>query len=266
MTTLDDLRPVIGLRDAGGSGISDHRLRLLEAIDRTGSIAAAARAVGLTYKAAWDAVAALNNLAPRPLVVRRVGGRAGGGASLSADGRRLLHMTQRLQDELQRLVRVINRNFDLEQVASTPLWRLPMKTSARNMLLCTVAQVKPGAVNSEVLLDVSPTLQLAVIITDDSVAGLGLAPGSKAYALIKSSFVILARAGEVGRTSARNVIPGTVVRREDGAVNSEIVLDIGEGKSIAAIITKESATSLDFKVGDAACALIKASHIILAVD
>lgn len=141
-----------------------------------------------------------------------------------------------------------------------------MKTSARNMLLCTVVQIKPGAVNAEVLLDVSPSLQLAVIITDDSVASLDLAPGSKAYALIKSSFVILARAGEVGRTSARNVIPGTVVRREDGAVNSEIVLDIGEGKSIAAIITKESAASLDFKVGEAACALIKASHIILAVD
>ncbi|MGZ9106506.1 MAG: TOBE domain-containing protein [Rhodoplanes sp.] len=70
----------------------------------------------------------------------------------------------------------------------------------------------------------------------------------------------------MGRTSARNVLSGTVARREDGAVNSEIILDLGHGKTIAAIITKESAISLDFKVGDRACALIKASHIILAVD
>lgn len=266
MTNLSDLRPVIGLRDAQGKGISDQRLRLLEAVDRCGSIAAAARAVGLTYKAAWDAVAALNNLAPRPLVVRRVGGRDGGGAGLSEDGRQLLNTVHRLQDELQRLAAAIGSDIHNDAYVPKLLWRLPMKTSARNMLLCTVAEIKPGAVNAEVLLDVSPTLQLAVIVTDDSVASLGLSPGGKVYALIKSSFVLLAHKGDVGRTSARNVIPGTVVRREDGAVNSEIVLDIGGGKSIAAIITKESATSLDFKVGNEACALIKASHIILAVD
>jgi molybdate transport system regulatory protein len=86
------------------------------------------------------------------------------------------------------------------------------------------------------------------------------------FALIKSSFVLLAPEGEVGRTSARNVLRGAVARREDGAVNSEVILDLGDGKSIAAVITKESAVNLDFKIGDRACALIKASHIILAVD
>jgi len=121
-------------------------------------------------------------------------------------------------------------------------------------------------VNAEIDLDVSPTIKLVVIITEGSVKSLSLEPGSEVFALIKSSFVMLAPEGEVGRTSARNVLHGTVARREDGAVNSEIVLDLGDGKSLAAIITKESASSLDFKVGDPACALIKASHIILAVD
>lgn len=141
-----------------------------------------------------------------------------------------------------------------------------MRTSARNMLLCKVSEVKPGAVNAEILMDVTPGIKLVAIITDDSVKSLGLAAGKDVYALIKSSFVLLAPAGEVGRTSARNVLTGTVAKREDGAVNSEIVIDIGSGKSIAAIVTKESANSLNLKVGDAASALIKASHIILAVD
>ena len=141
-----------------------------------------------------------------------------------------------------------------------------MRTSARNMLLCKVAAVKRGAVNAEVDLDVSPTIKLVAIITEGSVKNLELAPGREVFALIKSSFVMLAPDGEVGRTSARNVLRGTVARREDGAVNSEVILDLGDGQSIAAIITKESATSLDFKVGDRACALIKASHIILAID
>lgn len=141
-----------------------------------------------------------------------------------------------------------------------------MRTSARNMLKCKVAAVKNGAVNAEVDLDVGDGITLVAIITEGSVANLGVAVGREVYALIKSSFVLLAPDGEVGRTSARNVLRGTVSRRTDGAVNSEVILDIGGGKSIAAIITKESAGSLGLKAGDRACALIKASHIILAVD
>ena len=57
-----------------------------------------------------------------------------------------------------------------------------------------------------------------------------------------------------------------VVDRKDGAVNSEIVLDVGGGRALAAIITKESAENLNLRVGDHASALIKASHIILAID
>lgn len=141
-----------------------------------------------------------------------------------------------------------------------------MRTSARNMLRCKVSEIKRGAVNAEILLDVAGSIQLAAIITEESVESLALAPGREVFALIKSSFVLLAPDGEVGRTSARNVLRGSVAKREDGAVNSEIILDLGQGTSIAAIITKESASNLDLKVGDRACALIKASHIILAVD
>jgi hypothetical protein len=64
--TFEQLEPVIGLRGKGGADIGDDRIRLLEAIDAYGSLSAAARNVGLTYKAVWDAVAAINDLAERP--------------------------------------------------------------------------------------------------------------------------------------------------------------------------------------------------------
>lgn len=264
--SLEELEPVIGLRGPSGVGIGDERLRLLEAIDETGSISAAARAVGLSYKAAWDAVAAINNLAERPVVVGRAGGRAGGGASLTEDGRRFLDVAHFLQEEVQRLSRSLERGFGERVGISSLPWRLLMRTSARNMLLCKVAEIKPGAVNAEVVLDLTPSVKLYAIITEESVKGLGLAPGKEVYALIKSSFVLLVAGGEISRISARNILKGSVSAREDGAVNSEVILDIGNGKSIAAIITKESAQSLDLKVGDPATALIKASHIILACD
>jgi len=51
-----------------------------------------------------------------------------------------------------------------------------------------------------------------------------------------------------------------------GAVSDEIAVDIGGGKTIVATVTHESGEKLEFKVGDKAQALIKASHVILAVD
>jgi len=68
--------------------ISPRRLSLLAAIGRTGSISAAARDVGITYKAAWDAVDAMNNMAGEVLVVSQHGGKGGGGAALTAAGQK----------------------------------------------------------------------------------------------------------------------------------------------------------------------------------
>ncbi|WP_129559352.1 winged helix-turn-helix domain-containing protein, partial [Bordetella pertussis] len=60
-----------------------HRIDLLAQIEATGSISAAARAAGMSYKGAWDAIDAMNNLAGEPLVLRSAGGRGGGGTRLT---------------------------------------------------------------------------------------------------------------------------------------------------------------------------------------
>jgi molybdate transport system regulatory protein len=141
-----------------------------------------------------------------------------------------------------------------------------MKTSARNSYHGTVEKVIDGAVNSEVILKVSDKLRIYAIVTKHSIADLDLKPGKPATALIKSSFVILARAGEVGATSARNAIEGTITKIDDGAVSTEITLDLGDGHALVAIITKDSAETLAFKKGERLVALVKAPHVILAVD
>ncbi|WP_199030648.1 molybdopterin-binding protein [Ralstonia sp. ASV6] len=67
----------------------------------------------------------------------------------------------------------------------------PAKVSARNMFVGTVSSVKAGAVNSDVTISAGG-LEIAAIITNDSVARLGLATGKPAAAVIKASSVILA--------------------------------------------------------------------------
>ncbi len=59
---------------------------------------------------------------------------------------------------------------------------------------------------------------------------------------------------------------GLVQAREDGAVNSEILIEIGGGKTLAATITLASAEDLGLRPGSPVTALIKAPHIILAVE
>lgn len=131
-----------------------------------------------------------------------------------------------------------------------------MRTSARNMLQGTVSKVARGVVSAEVVLDVTDAIQIVTISSVESVDALSLEPVSTVYALIKSSFVLLATGDGLERTSARNVLRGTVAKRDDGAVNTEIVIDLGQSASIAAVITKESAVSRDLKVGDPACAIV----------
>jgi molybdate transport system regulatory protein len=67
--------------------IGPGKIDLLERIASTGSISAAARAMGMSYKRAWDLVDEMNRLFGKPLVAAQSGGTRGGGASLTAVGR-----------------------------------------------------------------------------------------------------------------------------------------------------------------------------------
>ena len=67
-----------------------------------------------------------------------------------------------------------------------------MKLSARNVLKCTVKQVKAGVVNSEVILELPNGGELVSIITKESAERLGLAPGKEAYAVVKASNIMVA--------------------------------------------------------------------------
>jgi len=67
-----------------------------------------------------------------------------------------------------------------------------MKLSARNVLKGKVAKVTHGAVNSEVVLELTPDIQVVAIITRQSAETLGIVEGGEAYAVIKASNVMIA--------------------------------------------------------------------------
>lgn len=67
-----------------------------------------------------------------------------------------------------------------------------MKVSARNSFKGTVKKIIPGAINTEVLLEISPGVEVTAIITKTSVENMNLMIGQPAYAMIKSSDVMVA--------------------------------------------------------------------------
>ncbi|HEY1448761.1 MAG TPA: TOBE domain-containing protein [Caulobacteraceae bacterium] len=266
MTTKAPLAASFSLGRGAIGQVGASRIALLEAIRDQGSIQAAAKAVGLSYKGAWDSVQALNNLFDRPLVLAHPGGRGGGATTVTAEGETLVAAFRAVGQDLARTLSVLEAHLADGTHFDAVLWRLSMKTSARNALAGTIAAVIDGAVNAEVSLDIGEGQTVVAVVTRESVADLGLAPGRRAIALIKSSFVILAPGDEAVRSSARNHFRGEVSRREDGAVNSEIVLSVGEGKTLTAVVTRQSAEDLDLRVGSPVSALIKASHVILMTE
>jgi len=66
-----------------------------------------------------------------------------------------------------------------------------MKLSARNMLKGRVKQIKPGMVNTEVVIELPGGTEIVSIITKESADKLGLAVGKEAYAIIKAPHVII---------------------------------------------------------------------------
>jgi molybdopterin-binding protein len=72
--------------------------------------------------------------------------------------------------------------------------------------------------------------------------------------------------GNAMKISARNVLKGKVKRIIRGAVNSEVVIEIGGGMEITSIITNASVDHLELKEGSKAFAVIKASSVMIAVD
>ena len=110
-----------------GALLGGGRIRLLEAIDKLGSISKAAQRIPISYKAAWDALDDLNNLADFPVIERSIGGVGGGGTKLTDYGRRLVAMFRAVEDEYQAAMDHLHRESDAANADDTAL-SLPTAT------------------------------------------------------------------------------------------------------------------------------------------
>jgi molybdate transport system regulatory protein len=242
------------------------RIALLEKIDQLGSITRAAKAIGISYKNAWDLVNMINNLADRPLVERLVGGKGGGGTTLTEYGKQVIRQFGVLQEEHRNFLEHLEARLGDSAGLYQLIRRISMKVSARNVLAGTITKITKGAVNSEVALSLTGGTPVIAVVTNGAVENLGLKQGGSAYAIIKASSVMVGSDLHDAKISARNIMCGTVAKIVEGPVSTEVDVEVGGGNTISAVITHGSATNLGLKVGGHACTLFKASSVILGVS
>ena len=250
------------LRKDGRNFLGSGRIELLEKIAQTGSIHAAAKAMKMSYKAAWDRVNAMNEIADRPIIEKTTGGRGGGGTVLTAHAYELIATYKRFA-ELHRefMERFSEAGEDPERLARI-LSRTFLTTSARNQLSCRVGAIEASGLSSRLELQLRGGDTLYSTITSTSVRNMGLTSGCDAYAIIKSSDVrITAKAPK--SVPDLNILPGEIVSLQRSGDNAEITLQLKGGSKLVGVMDLEAGSTLE--TGMSAYAAVAKRHIILGM-
>lgn len=222
--------------DALGHNQSDKRIDILRGIGRSGSISQAARDASVSYKAAWQAIDTLTNLAGVPLVERAVGGAGGGGASLTPQGVQLLELSEALdvaRAAVQQRWRAslgagTGSDTSADSIAELGVTRLSLRTSMRNQLPATVAAIDTIGPISRVVLQLGDDAAVTARITRESTELLGLTIGMHVVALCKATAVRVRRAGDAAAAAQpSNRIDGKVTSVERGDEGDEVSLAFG---------------------------------------
>lgn len=240
----------------------EKRIQLINHIEEAGSISKAAKKVPMSYKAAWDAITAMNNLCPTMVVEKTTGGIGGGGAKVTPYGKNLVRTYSLLKQEHAKFLSQLTKMTDFNTGVLKSLERFSMQISARNKIQGIVESIEKDNINASVYIKLKSGYTLVSVITNGAIDNLQLDVGDEIVAIIKSSSVLISTDTKMN-ISARNKFKGVITDINLGDISAEILVDIGNGDKIATVITKNSTETLDLKIGDSVLAIIKSSDVMI---
>ncbi|HYF20408.1 MAG TPA: TOBE domain-containing protein [Ramlibacter sp.] len=237
------------LDQALGHAATDKRLDILRRVGACGSISQAAREAGVSYKAAWQALDMLSNLAGVPLVEKAVGGAGGGGARLTAAGEQVLHAGEALA---RSRAEALSRLQPGAGVAA-----LQLRTSMRNQLPCRIQALRATGPLVRVELQAPGGALLVARITAESAELLELQAGLDVLALCKATSARVER----GTGSAPNQLAGRVVRVSRGADGDELAVQLAGGTTLVGFAPGTSR----LRVGSAVVVKVDEAAVVIAL-
>jgi molybdate transport system regulatory protein len=244
------------------------RIELLRQIDQLGNLTQAAKQVGYSYKGAWDAIDDMTRLSGGTLIERHAGGKGGGGTHLTERGQQVLRNFSLIQAEharfiarLDALANGLSNDYAMEN-------DIAMRTSARNQFAGILVSITPGAVNDELGILVNGSQTLIASITHESCRDLQLAVGTKVFALIKASAVMLrvpdnADAGHVARP--KNAFISKVHAIVPGEHQSELAVLLDSGLTMITTMSNQALDAMGVQTDSVVLATIEPSNIIIGI-
>ena len=234
------------------------RIELLRNIGKTGSISAAAKLMGMSYKAAWDSVNSMNKLTDEELITRVSGGKHGGGSTLTEAGVNFINTYDKYMEMFNNLLNFMELNPELGNMID----KMNFRSSAENIFFGKITGIEKGAVSSLVRIE-TEGICLTASVSLESVQKMEIKEDSNICALINANQFIIVDANSDALFSARNVFKVKVSSIKEGAVNSEVKAATESGKELSVLVTNESISSLNVKYGKEFYIMCKASDVIL---
>ena len=140
------------------------------------------------------------------------------------------------------------------------------KTSARNAFFGKIKRITKGDIQSVVELSTMSSETVSTVITNGSLARLGLVEGKIIAAEVKAPWVILHKTAKEPACSAENRFFGTVTRIRLGEINTEYVIRISDETELCAIVNADRARILDIREQDSVWAVFNANAVVLHLD
>ncbi len=238
------------------------RMELLMHIQKDGSITKAAKSMKMSYKAAWDAVDAMNNLSEFPLVTSSKGGKGGGGTHLSEYAKELINTYKILQEEHQQFLDNLSKRISEKNGHIHLLKSMDIRISARNQLKTKVLSIQRGVVQSRVFLELGNKESITAVITNDSLTTLEVDVGMELYALFKANALLLNDEFSSDKNNMNRFI-GKIIRIEQDSLNAEVIIELKGGNTVCSTLPIEMLKRLNLKSGMQVSAFCKPKSIIL---
>ncbi|MDF7671519.1 TOBE domain-containing protein [Orbaceae bacterium ESL0721] len=255
--------------------IDPRRIALLKALAKTASLNQAAKQVGISYKTAWDAIKAINQLSPNPFVISSTGGKGGGSTRLSAYAVRFLQLYDLLTTLQHNAFSILSDDdLPLNDLLTTTA-KLSLQTSARNQLYGTVTGIEMDNIAGFVTVKLSDNrTHLKVFITKASVERLKLDIDKSVLLLIKAPLIELA-------SQKSSLQKSTLQKSTNKSENSNRITAIIENithnnhwcefqlkidENLILYVSKEitEIEALNLNVGNKVTLIIDPEHIIIA--
>ena len=245
-------------------GLLGRLFELLTAIEETGSLMAASKRAGLSYKGAWDMLERASLLSPRPLIDRNPGRGVDRGTRLTETGRGLLDIHRRLEARKKGILQVLNHELSSDPILLQWYWRLILQSSTRNQWRAEVLSVKSGVVRNEVSVRLPGGAIIVASVSRACLTKLALDVGAPVTVLVKTPMVHLMMGAEGYVVSAENQFEGLITDIVGDGLSVEAIVQLSSGLNVITALSNDFFSEMDLKEGANVMVCFDADAVILA--